>query len=400
MITNAQNSPKTDWSLEFAGLSGAALRLAQKIPATDGIPFADTWAKTFEVLIALQGELPVVSTPENVLGLWPDRPRGSWFETATSLKRDYEDIDFEPTEGVIYAVLSTRQGGGNREYGDYNNDELAAHPNYLDDWDESGDSTYATYVYSTELTENDLNVIGELKLLNNTLASQLSLIQSIEDLTVAPWSILSEERLFDVELQVAKRELRAKGSAINSERLEASREFIAYAEGIMEGSNAENFYDDEKLRSSLGFGYNYAAHSIPRKLNDLRVAHREMARLKAMNLEASMLQDGALKEYLLGDRGTGSYNVTEKRGRRNVVVAKTFERGTLLGSELASAENSFNTAKNLVEAILTSVRETVGKLEAAEKDVSMLLEKVTELEVKAWSEGWPTASGQTVPARP
>lgn len=50
-------------------------------------------------------------------------------------------------DGTKIKVL-TRNGGGNREEYEDVFDELSVHPNYIEDYDDSFDCTYATIVFS------------------------------------------------------------------------------------------------------------------------------------------------------------------------------------------------------------------------------------------------------------
>lgn len=55
-----------------------------------------------------------------------------------------------PSEGdkTPRIAIYTRNGGGNREDYQHVTDALQAHPNYLDDFDDDFDCTYATYIFS------------------------------------------------------------------------------------------------------------------------------------------------------------------------------------------------------------------------------------------------------------
>lgn len=67
------------------------------------------------------------------------------------------------TENENIAVY-TRVGGGNRDEG-YGEEELQAHPNYISDYDDDFDSTYATYVFSVpEEFKNDFELVKEGRL--------------------------------------------------------------------------------------------------------------------------------------------------------------------------------------------------------------------------------------------
>lgn len=58
----------------------------------------------------------------------------------------------------------TRVGGGNRDCG-FGEEELQQHPNYLRDFDDEEDSTYATYVFSIpDEFKNDFELITSGKI--------------------------------------------------------------------------------------------------------------------------------------------------------------------------------------------------------------------------------------------
>ena len=65
-----------------------------------------------------------------------------------------------------YIHIYTRTGGGNREGYEVENDEMKNHPNFVVDFDDSFDCTYASWVFSVpEKWESDFNKIvnGEIK---------------------------------------------------------------------------------------------------------------------------------------------------------------------------------------------------------------------------------------------
>lgn len=69
----------------------------------------------------------------------------------------------------------TRVGWGNRNSG-YGEEELQVHPNYLRDFDDDFDNTYATYVFSVpnEFQEDfDKVVTGWLKRISDTYKARL-----------------------------------------------------------------------------------------------------------------------------------------------------------------------------------------------------------------------------------
>lgn len=69
----------------------------------------------------------------------------------------------------------TRVGGGNRDCG-FGEEELQQHPNYLRDFDDEEDSTYATYVFSIpDEFKNDFELItsGKIKEISETYKERL-----------------------------------------------------------------------------------------------------------------------------------------------------------------------------------------------------------------------------------
>lgn len=69
----------------------------------------------------------------------------------------FRDCSIEGDEIHVY----TRVGGGNRGCG-FGEEELMEHPNYLRDFDDDYDSTYATYVFSVpDEWKPDFNLVVE-----------------------------------------------------------------------------------------------------------------------------------------------------------------------------------------------------------------------------------------------
>ncbi len=65
----------------------------------------------------------------------------------------YEDMSWDfPT-----IIITTRTGGGNRKGHMEDNARLAKHPNYIGDFDDEYDSTYADFVFR----HPDINFIGK-----------------------------------------------------------------------------------------------------------------------------------------------------------------------------------------------------------------------------------------------
>lgn len=72
----------------------------------------------------------------------------------------FRDCFIDNNEIHVY----TRVGGGNRNCG-FGEEELQQHPNYLRDFDDEEDSTYATYVFSIpDEFKNDFELITSGKI--------------------------------------------------------------------------------------------------------------------------------------------------------------------------------------------------------------------------------------------
>jgi hypothetical protein len=83
--------------------------------------------------------------------------------------------DEEHPEYDGYIQIYTRVGGGNRNSG-YGEEELYKHPDFVATFDDSFDSTYATYVFRVpEKWKDDFNKFKEGKILEFSDAYKLEL---------------------------------------------------------------------------------------------------------------------------------------------------------------------------------------------------------------------------------
>ena len=89
--------------------------------------------------------------------------------------RDCFLFDEEHSEYDNYIHVYTRVGGGNRGCG-FGEDKIMEHPNFVTTFDDSFDSTYATYVFSIpEKWKNDFNTItnGSIKDISEEYKNEL-----------------------------------------------------------------------------------------------------------------------------------------------------------------------------------------------------------------------------------
>ena len=73
-------------------------------------------------------------------------------------------------------LVHTRTGGGNREDYETENNEMTNHPNYMTDYDDSFDSTYANFIFSVpEKWKDDFNKIvnGRLSEISNEYKAEI-----------------------------------------------------------------------------------------------------------------------------------------------------------------------------------------------------------------------------------
>lgn len=75
---------------------------------------------------------------------WLDIDQGNEYESGR-----FRDIYLNGAGDYIF--LYTRNGGGNREAYEEINQKLMSHPNYVEDYDDDFDSTYAYFVFTIPL---------------------------------------------------------------------------------------------------------------------------------------------------------------------------------------------------------------------------------------------------------
>lgn len=97
-------------------------------------------------------------------------------ELSNSDGNDQFGIPFKKRDSSKTISVYTRVGGGNRD--DYENEinELRSHPNYIRDYDDDFDSTFATFLFSVPKefeTDYDLILSGELKKISEQYKSRL-----------------------------------------------------------------------------------------------------------------------------------------------------------------------------------------------------------------------------------
>lgn len=300
------------------------------------------------------------------------RPRG---EELTKLHPTEDRLaEVESLNGVelykqgVKAVLevTARQGGGNDECycetGDdshepgclwASNEAMRARPEYLHDEYDDFDSTYLTMYFALTEAQVDAALAIEEAEFEERMTARL--LEDVEKLELTPWAAFGsvDNHAKVVELQAKLRDLhrRRGGTKKLVETVKALRAAEEFGDKLKDGEGTLNF-------TALTDALDTIKHHIrPSRFASFdpgecekRIVNRwhELSLAKTRVAEAEQLPEGSeLREYLLGDRGQGSYMTKEKRGRRKVEVRKVYDRGSILGKELESAERNYATVLRL-----------------------------------------------------
>jgi hypothetical protein len=371
-----------------------------KLPSHIETKIAKKLRDDFEFVRAVEaGEIETkYAYTENFLTppVFATRDRGAYFTDSI------DEYDDNPLEDEYYIAIHSRQGGGNRECYCYDveedghesgcsaasNDELEDHPQFVTYRDNDFDSTYTTHYFKAGSTKEDREkheaqqkLVGRF---NNAKAHK----QAIESGEVPPWSILTNETEPIGVYRSAKKAAANRTTALDRDKAAAT----SIKAGIEAIKNADELTEAEVATLSqhaADFSNRYLFRSLASDLKTLRTKKAEVAATESMTTEAEALPDGDLKDYLLGDRGTGTYNTTVKQGRRNVTVAKTYQKGTRLGKELEERKRDLGYAENAVKRPLEKLEEKYKTLSTQITTQQAQLDELETQRVKAWRVGWP-----------
>lgn len=420
-VRSADNADTADTTEPSAALYGDGLEQwdLDSIPAyKDGTPFVKRWNEHFSELAEWEKENgreynpPVDSErlqrPDALLGGEAPvamRDRGSQFITVPEEGEDNpmdlpDSITEDPSlQGKVIYEVHTRQGGGNRECycddpnGDglhedhciaLDNEILQDHPLYITDEDDDLDTTYATFYYRTEGTEEQFRQhrkneekAGRF----NSLSRDLKLVRENK---LAPWTALADK---SSKPQYSPGSLSAAGEQLQKSKQDKDK-LTEYISKVDSGDVVEG--DIQGVPTPRNFSESRVLENV-RSFQD---AKEKFEKIDGAYSEAEQLPEGHLKEYLLGDRGTGSYNTTEKQGRRKVTVRKTYQRGSLLGKELESEKKRLESASNHLRT--SPWMDDIRKQETRKKEeiVSGVAryKELDENRKASWAHGWPDDS--------
>lgn len=331
-------------------------------------------------------------------------------------------------------VLEARQGGGNDEcYCEdedghepgclwESNETMRARPEYLFDEYDSFDSTYLSMYF--KLTEEQAEAFNAVEEASRAEATIERTIELTNDLEITPWAALSEDGVND-ELAEATHRCRTLLSSMKNQKfchsladwlrvLQKESKLMDEGTTSLPNDDFNRAFTELRLRTSSSMGRHKVSSSmgldsVGERLSEVQ---REFELARTCVAEAEALPEGSvLHEYLLGDRGQGSYMTKEKRGRRKVEVRKVFDRGSRLGKELESAERSYQTVlklenqklKHFINDQMNRAYNLVGKeeLDAAlnSDERRDLVAELNEARRQLFAIGWP-GSPESLPAMP
>lgn len=363
----------------------------------DGRTFAEAWNDRFKNLAewekANPGKDPALIAPETLLTSSPAaiRERGSWLAKVS----DEPTLKRLSIKGDYVVVLNTRQGGGNREcwcndeenhdpgclY--LNNEELESHPDYVGDEDDDFDSTYASFYFDNGITEDKAKAFQEENNKRARLNGDRFLIQEANANELTPWATISTDP-----------DIRRLTGAYRSEK-DGLKRYRDHADEVIKAAdNASKAL--KKINSGTVTKNDLAGLKIPtwtasrilEYSKEAGEAKKQVEKFEAMVDDAEKLPAGELRDYLLADRGTFQYQSSEKVGRRNVSVTKTGHRGTLLGSELKSTKERYESRKKILSTYTDEVKKIADTGAKAKKEFSDREKNLEDLRIKAWAAGW------------
>jgi len=365
------------------------------------------WNKHYELLNKVEkGEIeePLDVSPDDYLveSSYVMRPRGTFFEKIDDLVKEepynVSKDSFHPDSEYV-VIVSARQGGGNRECycEDYdshedgclalNNEITSEHPNYVTDYDDDFDSTYNYFVFDNKITKEQFDKYHSDYEKNKNYTHLKNERSLIEDGKAPAWFINNVE---DYRKNMDKYRDSKQSYENAIQRVKNDKE-IADAAGAILSKLENKDFDNislEEVQKFNSYNKRYSKYDLD-KVKDAHRKIREYEVLENAYKEAELLEDGsALKEYLLADRGTASYNATEKKGRRNVTVKRTYERGSVLGHELKSNKYLLESGSRDLEDFAKPFKMIENSYENNFNSVAIYRNKIEEERRKVWESGW------------
>lgn len=327
--------------------------------------------------------------------VYPTRPRGVELVKAAEAPISYDG------DSQYLLALTSRQGGGNRycdcdSYDSHedgclalSNEILEDHPQFLFYED---DDTYTTHYYSTNFTPFDVAEMNLSKVYSAEAAEIRGRLQRLKQGEAPPWSVLST----DQEAFTRYRSLKSSKSYREKELQEAAVELPKFKELDSIIAEQRSMTDEEFARivPLVKNGYYDLGKGFRDTYEGLLKNKKAFEKAQARHKQAEALPESELRDYLLGDRGIGSYTTEEKVGRRKTKVTKTYARGTLLGKELEDAKRYYTSAEDSLQRALKPAKEKESAAKAKHEKAEEFLNELAEVREAAWSNGWPSTYGE------
>ena len=312
-----------------------AIRLVRLTPETNGEPFVETWNRTFTSRsIKMPDPEGLLSEPVPAL-----RPRGQAVETPSEVE---DELGYRP-QGPLVAVY-TRQGGGNdecwcetdndEEHEDFclaaNNDLIREHPQWVVEKQDEFDGTYLTHYFDPGLTPEQIKEFDES--VENALidAQARGIIAQVDSMLMTPWAAIyvpagARNKRSEIESEARL----VVETANKQDRASSLRKIIE----SIDAEDFEKISQIEAIAAMRRHSDDFSARMLENTLEHLAEYTKKTADSQKLvdDAEKYLPKDSPLYMKLLGDRGQGSYQYTEKVRRRNVKKTRVYDRGSELG---------------------------------------------------------------------
>lgn len=404
----SKNATKTKKEITLQGVEVDLSNMSKD----EQLQLQDKWNNRYKLLNDVENGLkkePEQPSPEDLLAESVDviRARGVFVQSVSELldnSPSYVYLDGVSDDSDYVVVVSARQGGGNREcycgdYDDYhedgclalNNEVVETHPNYVTDYDDDFDSTYNYFVFDNGITEAQFNEFKQKEAAFNDFSSLKNERDLVKNGKAPAWFVndIAAYRKNSSDFEQLDRMYKntLKNLKNDKEKIDSMKSLV----NQVENGNVSDL-DVRELNNITGFAHSYSVYD----LNDLKEAFQYKQKAESfrkMYKEAEELADGSeLKKYLLGDRGTGTYNSTEKIGRRKVTVKKTYQRGSILGKELEDKERLEKRGKDTIKRFIEPLEAQIDAYDEKLNKVSEIREARENARKQVWETGWSYSS--------
>lgn len=378
---------------------------------------AEAWDERFAVLDQPEPETRYTLASDIIGDQDPGRLRGAPVVKLAAEARDpdgFDPRDFGLNSGDPVVEIYTRNGAGNRECyhdGDYEAgctgcimDELPEHPQYVTDFDDSFDSTYATIILSVPedqkahaLSVMDDREAEELEKAQDRAKGEIKRYRRRE---LPPWRLLADEDAIESSDREIRELSRKSLGSWQVERLEKEAETQrAVVTALDEGTDIPPFKGHIKVPSRYleGRTLDRSHRDLSETLGKVRSAERNHEKHQRLWQKAQEVEDPELRAWLVDDQPTRTLRMTKGKGRSKRIVSEEYTPKSELRKDVESAERGYRNSQDdraELESIRASLAETEQKLaghRAAEQEIAAA-------EQANWALGW-SGKGEA-PAKP